>query len=83
MVWIRDEEEYSIEIGELTHDTRYAAQSLGRSKKALCAAIEVVKQAANLERNVDVWIDVTNGNLFLPFTDPEEAECIGNIFFPY
>lgn len=47
------------------------------SPKILRAAIEAAKQANAFEGNPDVWIDISNGNLFLE--EEEGYEFLDNV----
>ena len=73
------------EAKNLTHDVSYAAKQLRFLReeytittKILRAAIEAAKQANAFEGNPDVWIDISNGNLYLE-EEGEGYEFLDNV----
>jgi hypothetical protein len=76
------EEDAVLNVRSLTQSERYAAKQLGVTKDILGDAIHAVKRATPLEGNPDLWIDVTNGNVYLQVLEDEqiEYELIDNLF---
>lgn len=79
-----EEEEVVLNLRSPTKSEAYAAEQLGFEKKIIGDAIHALKRAVrgSLEGNPDVWIDITNGNVYLQILQDEqiEYELLDNLF---